>query len=225
MSIILNIAHRGFHKDYPDNTLEAFAAALKLGLNGIEFDVQETSDSAFVVFHDDKINGMEIGKMPMAEVKRIKLKDEYEIPSLEQVLDLCRKQVKLLADLKKIKSLPKLLETFEKWVGPEDVIFVSFHKELLSGISFLTPEANTALITSLPFPNPVKLAGEALGKGIVVRCSFIDLKLVEQSRAENFSIFVWDCAHIKAVQKVMKLDIDGVVTDFPDQVKELFLKR
>ena len=27
----LNIAHRGFTKEFPDNTLEAFYAAIKLG--------------------------------------------------------------------------------------------------------------------------------------------------------------------------------------------------
>ena len=97
---------------------------------------------------------------------------------------------------------------------------VSFHKELVSGISFLAPEVETALITSLPFPDPVKLAMEAQGKGVVVRCPFVSLKLVEQARAGNLSLFVWDCSNVKAAQKVMKLDIDGIITDFPDQVKE-----
>jgi glycerophosphoryl diester phosphodiesterase len=220
MGSILNIAHRGFHKNYPDNTMEAFDAALKLGVDGIEFDVQETIDNAFIIHHDDKLNGVEICKMPLAEVENIKLKNECEIPSLVQVLDLCRKHVKLFADLKKIESISKLMAVLEKEVVPEDIVLVSFHKELISGISFLAPIVDTALITSLPLPNPVKLAREALSKGIVVRCGFTDLKLVEQAREENLSIFIWDCANLKAAQKVMKLDIDGIITDFPDLVKE-----
>jgi len=40
----LNIAHRGFTKGLPDNTLEAFYAAIKPGIDGIECDVHETAD-------------------------------------------------------------------------------------------------------------------------------------------------------------------------------------
>lgn len=190
MGIILNIAHRGFHKNHPDNTMEAFEAALKLGVDGIEFDIQETIDNTFVVLHDDKLNGIEISKMPVSEVMKIKIKSEYQIPDLPQVLNLCHGRVKLFIDLKKIKSIPRLLAMLRKEVVPEDIVLVSFHKELISGISFLAPEVDTALITALPLPNPVNLAREALSKGTIVSYSFTDLKLVEQAREENLSVFI-----------------------------------
>jgi glycerophosphoryl diester phosphodiesterase len=220
MSSILNIAHRGFHENHPDNTMEAFEAALKLGVDGIEFDIQETIDNKFVVFHDDKLNGVEISKISISEVEKIKIKNGYQIPSLPQVLNLCHGRVKLFIDLKKIKSISKLLAILRKEVVPEDIVLVSFHKELISGISFLAPEVDTSLITALPLPNPVRLARETMSKGIVPNCGFVDLKLVKQAREESLSIFVWGCANIKAAQKVAKLDIDGIITDFPDQVKK-----
>ncbi len=121
MRNILNIAHRGFHKAFPDNTLEAFEAAIQLGVNGIEFDVQETADNGFVVFHDDKLEGKDITKLFLAEVKNIKLQDKFEIPTLEQALDLCRKQVKLL-----------VVQVIFSWPIYQIHLFVSFpHYSLL----------------------------------------------------------------------------------------------
>ena len=65
MKKALVIAHRGFTRDFPDNTLEAFRAAREIGVDGVEFDVQETADGAFVVFHDDCIDGNGIGNLKL----------------------------------------------------------------------------------------------------------------------------------------------------------------
>ena len=46
------MAHRGYAKRFPENTLPAFEAALSAGISLIEFDVQLTSDAVPVVLHD-----------------------------------------------------------------------------------------------------------------------------------------------------------------------------
>jgi glycerophosphoryl diester phosphodiesterase len=221
MGRILNIAHRGFHLNFPENTLEAFEAAIRLGLDGIEMDVQETADNSFVVFHDDATEGMAIKKMALSQIMGISLDSACKIPTLEQVLDLCRKRVKILVDLKKVHSLVSLLVILKKEAGSESIIAVSFSKELISAISFLAPTFETALITAYSLPNPVKLAIAAGAKGIVARHPSVNLKLVEKARGSKLSIYAWGCADIKAAQKVMKLDVDGIITDFPDQVKRV----
>ena len=49
------IAHRGYAKHYPENTLVALEAALKVGACYVEFDVQLTADGVPVVYHDDTL--------------------------------------------------------------------------------------------------------------------------------------------------------------------------
>lgn len=49
------IAHRGYAKHYPENTLVALEAALQAGACYIEFDVQLTADGVPVVYHDDTL--------------------------------------------------------------------------------------------------------------------------------------------------------------------------
>jgi len=46
------IAHRGYAKRYPENTLIAIEAALEAGACSVEFDVQFTSDGVPVLLHD-----------------------------------------------------------------------------------------------------------------------------------------------------------------------------
>ncbi len=46
------VAHRGASRDYPENTLPAFQAAVGLGVTMQEFDVQETACGALVCLHD-----------------------------------------------------------------------------------------------------------------------------------------------------------------------------
>ena len=50
------IGHRGARGLFPENTLEGFAAAAALGLDGIELDVALTADGVPVVCHDPVLN-------------------------------------------------------------------------------------------------------------------------------------------------------------------------
>jgi glycerophosphoryl diester phosphodiesterase len=45
-------AHRGFSGLYPENTLDAFVAAVDLGVDILEFDIRGTRDAVPIVLHD-----------------------------------------------------------------------------------------------------------------------------------------------------------------------------
>ena len=49
-------AHRGASGYCPENTLPAFLKAHELGADGIELDVQMSSDGELVVCHDEKVD-------------------------------------------------------------------------------------------------------------------------------------------------------------------------
>jgi glycerophosphoryl diester phosphodiesterase len=51
-SVPLVMAHRGQRATYPEQTLEAYEAAIRLGAEAIETDVQRTSDSRLAMMHD-----------------------------------------------------------------------------------------------------------------------------------------------------------------------------
>ena len=53
--MILNLAHRGFSDEYPENTILAFEKAKEAGFDGIELDVQLSRDGELVVIHDEEL--------------------------------------------------------------------------------------------------------------------------------------------------------------------------
>ena len=55
-------AHRGWSAKYPENSLEAFRAALELGADEIELDVRLTADGKLIVSHDDRLDRISDGK-------------------------------------------------------------------------------------------------------------------------------------------------------------------
>ncbi|MES2353734.1 MAG: glycerophosphodiester phosphodiesterase family protein [Pseudomonadota bacterium] len=93
--------HRGCRGDDnpPENSLDAFQAAIDQGADGVELDVFLTKDTQLVVFHDDTLERMtngtgDITTFTLAELKRLQLKDtkgiltQSLIPTLEEVLNL-----------------------------------------------------------------------------------------------------------------------------------------
>jgi len=49
------VAHRGNARDYPENTLPAFASAMSAGLRFLELDVQLSADGVPMVIHDHEL--------------------------------------------------------------------------------------------------------------------------------------------------------------------------
>src|ERR1039458_5631916 len=83
----LIIAHRGFSSRYLENTLTSVDAALRLGVDLVEIDVQETRDGELIVFHDYRLRRIcgvrgRVRDKTLAEIRRL----NPQVPTLRQVL-------------------------------------------------------------------------------------------------------------------------------------------
>ncbi|HXY74745.1 MAG TPA: glycerophosphodiester phosphodiesterase, partial [Dehalococcoidales bacterium] len=155
MAKALNIAHRGYTKDFPGNTVEAFNAAIKLGVQGIECDVHETSDSKFIIYHDDDIGGRPISEIPLKEIQKIRLKEQYKIPTLEETMVLCCDKVMLNLELKLVFSIDKFLKIVRANMPPEELLLSSFQGSLITELADAAPEIPRGIITGFKVKEPV----------------------------------------------------------------------
>jgi len=218
MARALNIAHRGFTKEFPDNTLAAFQAAIEIGVGGIEFDVHETADSNFIVFHDAEIKGTNISDLSLAQIEKVKLEKKYKIPTLEETLDLCRNRVKMLVELKQVRSLDRLLLLLRSRAVLNDVTIASFNPELMKKLSLLAPEMRRGIITGLPVEEPAQVTQPARASVIIMRLRFASKELVARIHRNKLTVFVWDCAGLRQVRQALELGVDGIISDSPDLV-------
>lgn len=88
---ILVLGHRGYRKKFPENTLLAFSKAFEYGADGIECDIQKSSDGVYFIFHDvelSRITGVngDIGTENSSKVKTLNAGEGQGIPDLHSFL-------------------------------------------------------------------------------------------------------------------------------------------
>ncbi|MBE0618231.1 MAG: glycerophosphodiester phosphodiesterase, partial [Proteobacteria bacterium] len=70
-------AHRGSSEEHPENTLEAFSAALREGATGIETDLRLTRDGVIVLLHDENLgrtagDPRRVAELSAADLRRVR---------------------------------------------------------------------------------------------------------------------------------------------------------
>lgn len=93
----ITFAHRGARAHAPENTLEAFTLALKLGASGLESDVWLTADGVPVLDHDGVVRSG-LRRRPIGTVERAALPSW--IPTLEELYGTCGTDYELSLDVK-----------------------------------------------------------------------------------------------------------------------------
>lgn len=119
------IAHRGVHNSYIiENTLPAFVKAIDKNYV-IELDIHILKDNKIVVMHDYNLKRLTgksriIENLSYAQLSRIKIKNKYTIPTLEEVMHIVSGKVPLLIEIKDVdnnisfyKELIKLLDSYK----------------------------------------------------------------------------------------------------------------
>lgn len=193
---------------------------MRLGVDGVEFDVHETADGEFVVFHDDCLEGRNITTMTANDVSRVRIGDEYFIPSLEDALEACGREMILLVELKQVHSLKKLLKTLSAGADMKMIVVISFNRNLIRRLDRIAPGVMKAVI-----------GGQGQGRGrrntpvaplgvVSFRPDELEAEKIAAVHAAGGLVFAWDCTDADSVRHALNFEIDGIISDFPDLVIE-----
>jgi glycerophosphoryl diester phosphodiesterase len=221
MKNILNIAHRGFTQVFPDNTIEAFRAAIEIGVDGIEFDVQETADQRFIVYHDAELFGININRLPLAEIEKVKLRGKFKIPTLEETLDVCMRQVKLVVELKQVQSIDVFVQILRMHGSLNLILVASFREDPLSKLFQLAQETHRAIIIGHQVQNLLDIAKRVQADTVIVKYPLANTELIQEVKSNRMSVLIWGCTSSKDIRAALKLGIDGIISDYPNLVSSL----
>lgn len=114
------IGHRGNRAHAPENTLQAFAEAVALGADALEFDLRLSRDGELVVFHDATLERTtdgqgELERLTLAELQRLDAGAKFSpdggasfpwrgrgvrISSFDQVIDALPRELPCIVELK-----------------------------------------------------------------------------------------------------------------------------
>ena len=217
-------AHRGASAYSPENTLESFALALKLGATGLESDIWATRDGVLVLDHDGVVKSR-LRSKPIAEFDKSSLPSH--IPSLEQLLQHCGTQYQISLDIKD----PVVFETIEQTVANIDESMLERmwlchpSSELL--MSKRDSILNCKLVDSTRLgkikEGPERRAAN-LAAGGIEACNMHHTDwnggLVALFHRFNIVTFGWDMQHESVLENAIRMGLDGVFSDWPDRMIE-----
>ena len=222
MGRMLRIGHRGAAGHVLENTLGSIEKAIELGVDYVEIDLRLTRDGHVVVLHDATVdrttNGHgRIKDFTLAQVKRIKTKDNQHVPTLEEVLELTDGQVGLMLELK-IRGLAKpVTEIVQRCEFSGTVIYASFHHKELSRVREWLPSAPIMPLISrgLIAPRiPAKLGAQHVG----IRFDRVVKPLVASLHAAGVQVFVFTVNRAEDLARMSDIEVDGSISDYPGRL-------
>ncbi|HVE95168.1 MAG TPA: glycerophosphodiester phosphodiesterase [Acidimicrobiales bacterium] len=218
----IGFAHRGARAHAPENTLESFRLALKLGATGLESDVWVTEDGVAVLDHDGVVRARG-RKRRIADVTRATLPGH--IPSLPELYDACGTDYELSLDVKDAEALPAVLSaagdagaTERLWLCHPDWELVATWRESAEGARLV----DSTRLRKMRL-GPERRAADLAAAGIdAVNLHWTDWTLGLTTLFHRFErcAFGWDAQQPRALATVLAMGVDGVYSDHVDRLVE-----
>ena len=206
----LRIAHRGYAAGAPENTLEAFAAAIRHGADVIEVDVRRRSDGELVAHHD---RGDAPGAPPLSDVLALAASTQVGLN-----LDLKAGGIEsaLIAAVRTAGLMGRVTCTGGNWA-----MLAAIHRAEPGIRAGLTMPHRAVPAWARPFQR-AWYAWRAPGllaryDAQLVSCNrrLVSRLLVHRLHRAGYGIWVWTVDVRSEIDRLRRLDVDGICSDDP----------
>ncbi|MGB8411291.1 MAG: glycerophosphodiester phosphodiesterase [Candidatus Binatus sp.] len=246
--------HRGSAGTHPENTLEAFAAAVAVGVQYLELDIHMTRDGEIVVSHDDHlertcgragvIRERTYAELAAADAGRMFTLDGVNFPFRDKSIRMPR-----LADV--LAAFPKLpIEIEVKQIAPSvivpmlgvidragmrrNVFVASEHQQPLDEVRTLAPEIPTnfsyfetgGFFQAMVSRDKYRPPGDALQ----IPPSYESWQLVTSESVEfahrlGLEVYVWTVNEEAEMRELLDMGVDGLISDYPRRLLDVIRSR
>lgn len=213
-------AHRGARAHAPENTLDAFRLALKLGATGLESDVWLTRDGDAVLDHDGVVRSG-LRRRKIADCRRTQLPSH--IPSLAELYDVCGTEFALSLDVKDPAAVTATLAASDAVGATERLWLCHPDWELLQ--TWRPRNAAVKLVDSTRLrkvgEGAERRAASLADAGIdALNMHWTDwnLGLVTLMHRFDRCAFAWDAQQSRALELTFSYGIDAVYSDHVDRL-------
>jgi len=204
----LRLAHRGDWRHAPENTIEAFLAALRVpGCDGLEFDVRLSGDGVPVVIHDETLERVQ-GVAGRVDEISAEVLATYGIPSLELVLETVPRQAFLDVELKSELGRAAV-DALIAGRGPafERGIVSSFQAATLERVGRLAPAWPRWLNTHHLESSTIRVAAQIGCQGVFADWHVIDAEKARQVRAAGLELAAFTVRRRPTVRRLIELGV------------------
>lgn len=229
------VAHRGYGREAPENTMAAFNRALTLGASTIEFDLRISSDGSVVIMHDPTVDRTTNGTGAVSNLNTISLRaldagtkfnTTYageKIPLLSELIALAKSHpnIRILPEVKGYRTAEDIALMVQPIIdaGLESrTTFHSFNWGDLTHVRKLSSTVRLAFdCTTLDNFNSALTLAKADGKADIfidydVALSNPDIAL--QAAIAKVGLSVWTVDTWATIQSMQLSGVDTILSDW-----------
>ncbi|UUM31692.1 glycerophosphodiester phosphodiesterase family protein [Vibrio japonicus] len=228
------VGHRGIAGQFPENTKASIMAAIELGLEWVEVDIQPTKDNHLVVCHDHTIdrcsNGVgRIDSFTLNELREFDFGGWFSakfqgetIMTLEELLMLAQKhQLKLNLEIKLDKqNVHDVCETLKQNLSTlniesESILLSSFSPDVIRELHRTLPEYRLGVLSERLTSQVKKLLHEVSAYSCNLNHVWTRKKHIESLHSEGFQVWCYTVNNPNRLKHLAALD--AIFSDYPDR--------
>ena len=235
----LSFSHRGFSKEYDENTIKAFQEAQKLGFDFFELDIRSSKDNIVYVFHDKDFRRLikkkiTISSLMSHQIERISLKKGGKVLKLRDLFKIIP-NAKFNIDVKSHKTVVPFCNLIKELRMEKKICVASFSdKRIKKIIKILGSNTCHSMGTTKVF---IFFIFFILGLNYKCSSSYIQLpshyfflpliskKIINYAHNLNYKLHVWTINNEKEMIKYIDMGVDGIMTDECIKLKEILILK
>ncbi len=218
----IGFGHRGARANAPENTLESFALAVRLGATGLESDVWRTADGEVVLDHDGVVRSG-IRRRPIADVPRAEL--PAHIPTLAELYEAVGTDLPLSLDVKDSASADGIVATARAagglaveslWLCTPRWEEAAEWKQRWADVKVVDSTRRSKMKEG-----PERRGATLADAGVdAVNLHWSDWSGGLTTLFHRFQLvtFGWDCQHRRQLDEMLRIGIDGIYSDHVDRM-------
>lgn len=224
----LIIGHRGAMGHETENTLASVQKAMDLGVDMIEIDVFKIESDEIVVFHDETVDRLtngpgKIEEYNIYELNKLIVDGGHKIPMLQDVLKLIDNQVALNIELKGANTADRVNHILNYYIdnngwSAENFTISSFNWDELREMRRLNPNVKLAILTEEDPLGAIPIAKELNAVAINPYFKNVNLEVADKIREAGLKIYVWTVNDEKDINAMKRIDVDGIITNYPERI-------
>ncbi len=221
-------AHRGGHRQAPENTAAAVREAIAAGAQYVEIDVQLSKDGVLVVTHDSDFSRMagvakkvwdltydEIRAIPLGAKAAPEFRNE-PAPTFDEVLGIAQSRIGLNVELKyygdhQPRLAERVVEALRARGLTNQVVIQCLEYEPLMEVRKLAPEIPVGYLMSVNARRPARLEVDFLS----VEQSRVTGAFVRATHRRGQAVYAWTVDAPEDMDQMIAMGADSLITNQP----------
>jgi glycerophosphoryl diester phosphodiesterase len=208
-------AHRGASQTYPENTIAAFAEAVRLGVDGIELDIHATADGVPVIIHDASLSRTATSDAVVTDLTLKELRTVApSVPTFDDVLKLVGSSIHLDVEVKQAGVEPAVLDTLARYPDARWSIS-SFDWSVLAQFRALDPTCDLWLLSPVLSDELVDTAHRLGATAAALYAPGITEDTVHHVHKAGLKVMAWTVNDVERAEQLDQWGTDAFCTDAP----------